>query len=158
MSIPLRACWLTAAAFAPAACGTLGAQEQPAVIAAHTEQSRAELERAASSAMNGQLVTFADDALTRESVLTLERRTPPGPQGRAATGRTLEEPVQFELVLRGARCLLVHARTAASGSSTEARCVPAAAASLARVSATDRAGGPGCGPRSRREAAAERAC
>ena len=112
---------------APAACGTLSAQEQPAVIAAHTEQSRAELARVVSAAMNGQPVTLADDALTRESVLMIERRTPPGPQGRAATGRTLEAPEQFRLVLRGARCVLVHARTAASGSSTQARCVPAAA-------------------------------
>ncbi len=125
MSIPLRACLLSAAAFAPSACGTLGAQEQPAVIAGHTEQSRTELERAASSAMNGQLVTLADDALTRESVLTLERRTPPGPQGRAATGRTLEEPVRLELVLRSGRCLLVTA-DGREWELTEARCVPAA--------------------------------
>ena len=125
MNTPLRACWLTAAAFASSACGTLGAQEQPAVIAAHTEQSRTELERAASSAMNGQLVTLADDALTRESVLTLERRTPPGPQGRAATGRTLEEPVRLELVLRSGRCLLVTA-DGREWELMEARCVPAA--------------------------------
>jgi hypothetical protein len=125
MSIPLRAGWLAAAAFASGACGTLGAQEQPAVIAAHTEQSRAELARAASSAMNGQLVTLADDALTRESVLLLERRTPPGPQGRAATGRTLEAPVRLELVLRSGRCLLVTA-DGREWELTEARCVPAA--------------------------------
>jgi hypothetical protein len=125
MSAALRACWLTAATLASAACGTLGAQEQPAVIAAHTEQSRAELARAATAASNGQPVTLADDALTRESVLTLERRTPPGPQGRAATGRTLDEPVRLELVLRSGRCLLVRA-DGAEWELTEARCVPAA--------------------------------
>lgn len=126
MSGSLRACWL-AAAVAPVACGTLGAQEQPALIAAHTEQSRAELARLVSTAMNGQTVTLADDALTRESELTIERRTPPGEQGRAATGRTLEAPQQLKLVLRTGRCLLVRG-DGREWELTQARCVPAATA------------------------------
>ena len=113
---------------APTACGTLAAQEQPAVIAAHTQQSRAELTRVASAAFNGQPVTLADDALTRESVLTLERSTPPGPQGRAATGRTLDAPAQLNLVLRGTRCFLVRASDGREWELNEARCVPAPAA------------------------------
>ena len=113
---------------APSACGTLAAQEQPAVIAAHTQQSRAELTRVASAAFNGQPVTLADDALTRESVLTLERSTPPGPQGRAATGRTLDAPAQLNLVLRGTRCFLVRAADGREWELNEARCVPAPAA------------------------------
>jgi hypothetical protein len=127
MSAPLRACWLVAAV-APGACGTVGAQERPALIAAHTEASRAELARVVSAAMNGQPVTLADDALTRDSVLTIERRTPPGPQGRAATGRTLEAPEQLKLVLRGERCLLVRAADGREWQLDQARCVPAAAA------------------------------
>jgi hypothetical protein len=111
----------------PAACGTLGAQEQPALIAAHTQESRAELARVVAAAFNGQPVTLADDALTRESVLTIERRTPPGEQGRAATGRTLEAPQRFELVLRTGRCLLVRA-DGREWELTEARCVPASTA------------------------------
>ncbi len=58
-------------------------------------------------AFDGAPVTLADDAFTRDSVLTVERRTPAGPQGRAATGRTLDEPVRLRLVLYGARCELV---------------------------------------------------
>jgi hypothetical protein len=115
------------AVLAPAACGTLGAQEQPALIAAHTQESRAELTRVVSTAMNGQPVTLADDALTRESVLVIERRTPPGEQGRAATGRTLEAPQRLNLVLRTGRCLLVRA-DGREWELTEARCVPAASA------------------------------
>ena len=111
----------------PAGCGTLAAQEQPAVIAAHTQESRAELARVASAAFNGQPVTLADDALTRESVLTLERSTPPGPQGRAATGRTLEAPEQLNLVLRGSRCFLVRPSDGREWELNEARCVPAPA-------------------------------
>jgi hypothetical protein len=127
MSGPIRVCWLAAATVAPVACSTLSAQEQPAVIAAHTAHSRAELERVVSAAFNGQPVTLADDALTRESVLTIERRTPPGEQGRAATGRTLETPARLNLVLRGTRCFLVRAADGREWELSEARCVPAPA-------------------------------
>src|SRR5262245_66383598 len=117
MSAPLRAYWLAAATVAPIACSTLSAQERPAVIAAHTTQSRAELARVVSAAFNGQPVTLADDVLTRESVLTIERRTPPGEQGRAATGRTLEAPARLKLVLPGTQCYV----RAADGAEGEAR-------------------------------------
>jgi hypothetical protein len=119
-------CWLVAT-LPPVACGTLAAQEQPAVIAAHTERSRAELASVASAAADGQPVLLADDALTRESVLTLERTTPPGPQGRAATGRALEMPARLNLVLRGTRCFLVRDSDGREWELSEARCVPAPA-------------------------------
>jgi hypothetical protein len=115
------------AALLPAACGTLAAQEQPAVIAVHTERSRAELATVATAASDGQPVLLADDALTRESVLTLERRTPAGPQGRAATGRTLDMPARLNLVLRGTRCFLVRESDGREWELSEARCVPAPA-------------------------------
>ena len=113
---------------APAACGTLSAQEQAAVIVSPTSQSRAELARVVSTAFNGQPVMLADDALTRESVLTIERRTPPGPQGRAATGRTFDAPERLHLVLRGSRCFLVRAADGREWELTEAQCVPAGGA------------------------------
>jgi hypothetical protein len=126
MSGVRRLCWLVAA-LPPVACGTLAAQEEPAVIAAHTERSRAELASVASAAFDGQSVLLADDALTRESVLLLERTTPPGPQGRAATGRTLEVPARLSLVLRGTRCFLVRDSDGREWELSEARCVPAPA-------------------------------
>jgi hypothetical protein len=116
--VPIKALTLTA-------CGTLSAQEQPAVIAAHTAESRAELARVVSAAFNGQPVTLADDVLTRDSALTVERRTPAGPQGRAATGRTLEAPARLHLVLRGARCFLVNDADGREWELNEARCVAA---------------------------------
>lgn len=120
---------LALATLAMAACGTLAAQEdRPALIAAHTEQSRAELRRVVAEAMNGQPVTLADDALTRDSTLTIERRTPPGEQGRAATGRTLDTPEQFRLVLRGRSCVLVRAADGREWPLREGQCVAAAVA------------------------------
>ena len=119
-------CWLVAA-LPPVACGTLAAQEQPAVVAAHTERSRAELASVVSVAFDGPPVLLADDALTRDSVLMIERATPPGPQGRAATGRTLELPARLNLVLRGSRCFLVRETDGREWELREARCVPLSA-------------------------------
>lgn len=126
-SAPFVRALLAAALLVPAACGTLSAQEQPAVIAAPTAQSRAELARIVSAAFNGRPVALADDALTRDSTLTIERRTPAGPQGRAATGRTLEAPEQLKLMLRGTRCVLVRVSDGREWQLDETRCVPAAA-------------------------------
>jgi hypothetical protein len=121
----MRPMLLVASTLVPVGCGTLSAQEQPAVISTPTEQSRAELARVVSAAFNGQPVTLADDALTRESVLAVERSTPPGAQGRAATGRTLEAPARLNLVLRGTRCFLVREADGREWELSEARCVPA---------------------------------
>ena len=118
---------LAIAVLAPMACGTLAAQERPAVIASPSAASRAELASVVSAAMNGQPVTLADDALTRDSMLALERRTPPGPQGRATTGRTLEAPAQLRLVLRGTQCVLVRVADGREWRLDETRCVPAGA-------------------------------
>jgi hypothetical protein len=124
----LRRGALALAWVALAACSTLSAQEQPAVIAAPTERSRAELQRIVTAALPGEAVTLAADALTRDSVLTLERREPPGLEGRAATGRSLETPEQFRLVLRGERCLLVRQADGREWELREAECVPAGGA------------------------------
>ena len=121
----LRRALAVAPLLAPAACGTFAAQEQLAVVSEPTAESRAELARTVSAAFNGQPVTLADDALTRESVLTLERTTPPGPQGTVATGRTLGAPAQLTLMLRGTRCFLVRTTDGREWELNEARCVPA---------------------------------
>jgi hypothetical protein len=123
----LRSCLAATALLASGGCGTLSAQDEPALIAPATQQSRAELARVVALAVNGQPVMLAEDALTRDSVLTLERRTPTGAQGRAATGRTLDEPEQLKLVLRDSRCVLIRA----DGRAFElagVRCVPASGA------------------------------
>ena len=88
------------------ACGSLQG-ERPAVIAAPSASARAEIVRVVTLAFDGVPVTLADDAFTRDSVLSVERRTPAGPQGRAATGRTLDAPARLRLVLDGTRCELV---------------------------------------------------
>lgn len=108
MTRRLTSAGLTAAAvLAVAACKSVSAQpDVPAVITAATPESRAELASAVTAAL-GMPVALADDALTRSSVLTLERREPRDAQGRPLTGRTLDAPEQFQLVWDGRRCVLV---------------------------------------------------
>jgi hypothetical protein len=78
-----------------AACGSIGAEERPALIATPTEQSRAELLGVVTSAFNGRSVTLADDALTRDSVLIVERREPRDAQGRPVYSWTITPERRF---------------------------------------------------------------
>ena len=105
------------------ACGSLQG-DRPAVIAAASASTRAELVRVVTQAFDGVPVTLADDAFTRDSVLSIERRTPPGPQGRAARGRTLDAPARLRLVLDGARCALVREADGRRFPLRDVRCAP----------------------------------
>ena len=95
------------------ACTTVPAAEDvPAVIIAPDAQSRAELQHAVSSALDRTEVILAEDALTRDSRLTIERarlydaRTGIA-QGRVQ-GRETRLPEQFRLVKSGQHCVLIH--------------------------------------------------
>lgn len=99
-----------------AACTTVpAAQDVPAVIIAPDAQSRAELQHAVSAALDRTAVILAEDALTRDSRLTIERarlydaRTGIA-QGRAQ-GRETRMPEQFRLVKSGQDCVLIHERS-----------------------------------------------
>ena len=77
------------------------------MIATPTDVSRAELRDVVAAAFNGRSVTLADDALTRDSVLIVERREARDPEGRPLDGRARDLPERFRLVLRGSTCELV---------------------------------------------------
>ena len=79
----------------------------PAVIGKPT----AELAQAVSRALNGAPVTLADDALTRESVLVIEKAPARDANGVRLSGRDLGTPERFRLVKNGKQCVLVHERT-----------------------------------------------
>ena len=115
---------LAAAASAALGCGTLAAQEQPALITQPTDQSRAELQRVLSAAFNGQSVAIADDALTRDSVLIIDRREPRDSQGRPLSGRVVAMPERFRLVLSASQCELVRESDGRRWVLAGADCVP----------------------------------
>jgi hypothetical protein len=65
-----------------------------------------------SGALNVPTVTLADDALTHESLLVIERRPARDAAGQRLGGRDLDAPEQFRLVLDDqGRCTLVHLGT-----------------------------------------------
>lgn len=65
-----------------------------------TPESRAELQRVVSGALNVKNVTIADDALTRDSLLIIEPRH--------LMGRDHRKPEHFRLILSDSACILVH--------------------------------------------------
>jgi hypothetical protein len=107
------------------ACARSAAQaDTAALLVDPTAESRAELLAAVREALHGAPVLLADDALTSTSVLTIERGAAADPQRRIATGRTLEPPEQFRLVINDSRCVLVHAAAGGRRVLQTARCAP----------------------------------
>ncbi len=110
-------------------CQTSSAQEDvPALIAHPTAQTRAELLRALTEALDGATVTIADDALTRENLLIIERKPHRDLRGRPLSGRDLGRPEPFRLVRSGSQCFLVRERTGERWLLQKTTCAPAAKA------------------------------
>jgi hypothetical protein len=113
------------AAVALAACPKGSSQHDlPAVLTNPTPQSHAELVRLVSGALDGAPVTIADDALTRDSLLIIERARPRDAEGRPLVGRETGRPERFRLVKNGARCVLVHEGTSERWVLAAATCEP----------------------------------
>jgi hypothetical protein len=93
-------------------CEVLPAQEpQSAFLTSPTAQSRAELRRVVSTALNGVPVRLADDALTLDGALIVDRSQFRDAAGMPLNGRELGRPEHFQLVKQGSRCILIHQRT-----------------------------------------------
>jgi hypothetical protein len=100
-----------AALLALAACHSrLQANELPAVIESPTAESRAELVTVVSAALNGLEVMLADDALVNSSSLIIERKKQHDIQGKIDSGRVMETPEIFDLVISGSSCVLIRRR------------------------------------------------
>jgi hypothetical protein len=98
--------------------------EAPAVLTNPSAESRLELRRVVSGALHRDSVTLADDALTRESVLIIERARARDPNGQLLNGRELDKPEHFHLVKEGERCVLVRERTGERWTLASATCAP----------------------------------
>jgi len=107
------------------ACATASAgRDVPALVTRPTAESRAELLRVVRRAMKGAPVTIADDALTREDTLIIERARPRGADGVPLSGRETGRPEHFRLMKNGSRCVLVHERTGKRFRLKSATCAP----------------------------------
>ncbi len=115
----LASLWLTGC------CATAGTGP-PAAIMDSTPAGRADIARAIAAAL-GTEVLIADDALTTSSILTIERRARRTMEGRVGSGRVLDSPEVFQLLLDDDRCVLAHLRTGESYPLENARCRPSLA-------------------------------
>ena len=116
---------MVALSLALAACHARAApRDVPAVITSPTAQSRAELVRVVSRALDRPTVTIADDALTADDTLIVERTARRDARGLPLDGREQGSPERFRLVQNGTRCVLVHDRTGRRWALRTATCSP----------------------------------
>jgi surface antigen len=107
------------------ACGTLPAgTDLPAVFISQDAQSREELQQTVASALNGAVVTLADDALVRDSTLLIERNQARDASGVPLSGRELGRPEKFQLVKNGKDCVLIHEGSGKRWTLKHAKCSP----------------------------------
>jgi hypothetical protein len=85
--------------------------DRPAIIVNPTAASRGELLKIVRQALNNVAVTLADDALTQDNVLLIERTPRRDAGGQLLNGRVLELPERFTLGLRNSQCVLTQAST-----------------------------------------------
>jgi hypothetical protein len=99
--------------------------DTPAVVVHPTPEGHAAIEQAVYVVLQ-RPVTVADDALTSDGVLIVERTWVSDPSGHPANGRELGAgtPERFHLVLSGDRCILVHDRTNRRAALVGAQCAP----------------------------------
>lgn len=94
----------------------------PAIVTHPTAASRADLEFAVSQALGGGPVRLADDALTRDSLVVVDRAQARDIRGLPLNGRQLGRPQHFRLLRRGSRCELLHVETGKSRVLTHTTC------------------------------------
>ena len=94
-----------------AACASMAGEETSAVLTQPSSQTHAEIVRIVSTALNVPTVTIAADALTRDSLLVIERTPARDAGGRRLQGRELTKPEQFQLLHAKNKCVLLHVQS-----------------------------------------------
>lgn len=117
--------WCTTALLLISGCQTMNAAaDVPALIAVPDDASRAALRETISAIFGGQDVPLADDALTKSSLLLIERNPRGSLEAPPATGRVMDEPIRFRLVKSGDECVLVDLRDESRHLLSDTACVP----------------------------------
>ncbi len=108
-----------------AGCQTLSAgADVPAVITAPDEASHAALKAALADSFGGLDVVIANDALTKSSLLTIERGPHRTINNPSPDGRIITDPFRFRLVKNGDECVLVDLRDDSRHVLAETDCAP----------------------------------
>jgi hypothetical protein len=106
------------------ACALSAAESTPALLVSPDAVSRATLQRTVATLL-GRPVTLADDALTRESTLIVERTIARDSSGNRIDAAERAGPETLRLVKRGEECRLVHERTQKTATLAGVKCVAA---------------------------------
>lgn len=93
------------------ACTSMAQDDVPAIIIDSNDSTRARIVKAVGKALGNPDVLIADDALTRDSSLFVERRPARDAAGQRLSGRDYDRPERFDLVKQDNKCVLVHAST-----------------------------------------------
>lgn len=97
--------------------------ETPARLVEPDAASRAELQAVVAAAIGQATVQLADDALTGDGVLLIERTPRADDLGRRLPGRDFGAPRRFQLLRAGADCILAEADSDRRWVLEQARCV-----------------------------------
>jgi hypothetical protein len=90
-------------------CRTSSGRDVPALIVSPTAESRAELRLAVQRALHSDPIPLSDDALTRNSLLPIDRIPRRDAQRRLLNGLEIgHRPEVFRLVKNGKSCVLIH--------------------------------------------------
>ena len=95
----------------------------PALITNPGAETRQELERTISAALNGVQITIAEDALTKNSVLVIERGLQRGINRPPELGRDMGRPYRFQLFIAGSQCILVNMENGQQWQLTTVECI-----------------------------------
>jgi len=110
--------------FLSAGCSTSAIQaDVPALLTNPGPDTREEIEQSISAALDGADITIAEDALTRNSALIIERGMKRSIERSPELGRDLGRPEHFQLMIDGPQCVLVHASTGLHWILKDAECV-----------------------------------
>jgi hypothetical protein len=90
----------------PSAANNEPSAESPALLLNPDAETITELELTITTSLYGVPVDLNENAFTSSSLLTLEPRLRKTPQGKLATGRTMERPEQFRLLSTADGCIL----------------------------------------------------
>lgn len=119
----MRSTWLAVSTcLALSACASMAQDDAPALIVDASESTRAELERIIGEALGSPDVLIANDALTRESALFIDRKPARDATGQRLSGRDYGRPERFDLVKREDKCVLVHSSTQRRYELSDVRC------------------------------------
>lgn len=99
-------------------------EDIPALIVEPDSTSRDVLQHTVAKALQVAEITLTDDALTKDSVLIIDRKNYRTLQQSPVLGRDLGRPEIFRLLLSGGRCVLLRQADGTRWKLENMRCIP----------------------------------